>query len=551
MSTIIESLEQRQLRTDLPPFKAGDTVRVHFKVIEGKRQRVQVFEGIVHQAPGLRRPRDVHRAQAVVRRRRRADVPAPLAEDREARGRDDRRRATARSSTTCAGESARRRASASSGRASVYPRPRGSIQRPAAPRVRPQARRALRRRAPTRRVAARSPGRSSSPASCSTTRTLRDPRVRPLAPLNDSKQVAAERARGALPGGRRVRARDHRAGRSRPARSTATGCTARTSPGCARCSPTSSRPPRSASSTASGSGRPRRRTARSSTATRRARRSRRRRSSRRSSRPGDAAARRALPALRLRLARRLHHAGAHRGRPRARAVASSTAARSRPPATPRRREPRRATRPPALPAARLPAARRRTREPGGYELDLVLRRGDRVVFVEVKEKSGSAFGHPFEMVDEEKVRRVRHGSWELAGDPSGARRAGRGVRGRRRSRSATWSECRWRRTPGRAVERSVHGSDAGRALRRALRRAPPLVVGAGAPRARADEARPPSPPVPREVRPAARRGASRSLRGSRAAACSTRSPARGRRSSSASSPGTTRSASTSRRSTAC
>jgi len=52
MSTIIESIEQRQLRPDLPQFKAGDTVRVHFKVIEGTRQRVQVFEGIVIKRQG-------------------------------------------------------------------------------------------------------------------------------------------------------------------------------------------------------------------------------------------------------------------------------------------------------------------------------------------------------------------------------------------------------------------------------------------------------------------------------------------------------------------
>jgi large subunit ribosomal protein L19 len=52
MSTIIESLEQRQLRSDIPQFKAGDTVRVHFKVIEGNRQRVQVFEGIVIKKQG-------------------------------------------------------------------------------------------------------------------------------------------------------------------------------------------------------------------------------------------------------------------------------------------------------------------------------------------------------------------------------------------------------------------------------------------------------------------------------------------------------------------
>ena len=43
--TVIEDIERRQLR-ELPQFKAGDTLRVYFKVIEGQRQRVQVFEGI-------------------------------------------------------------------------------------------------------------------------------------------------------------------------------------------------------------------------------------------------------------------------------------------------------------------------------------------------------------------------------------------------------------------------------------------------------------------------------------------------------------------------
>ena len=41
MSTIIQDIERRQLR-EVPRFKAGDTVRVHFKVIEGSRQRIQV-----------------------------------------------------------------------------------------------------------------------------------------------------------------------------------------------------------------------------------------------------------------------------------------------------------------------------------------------------------------------------------------------------------------------------------------------------------------------------------------------------------------------------
>ena len=52
MNATIDSLEQRNVRTDLPRFKAGDTLRVHFKVIEGNRQRIQVFEGIVIKRQG-------------------------------------------------------------------------------------------------------------------------------------------------------------------------------------------------------------------------------------------------------------------------------------------------------------------------------------------------------------------------------------------------------------------------------------------------------------------------------------------------------------------
>jgi putative endonuclease len=44
----------------------------------------------------------------------------------------------------------------------------------------------------------------------------------------------------------------------------------------------------------------------------------------------------------------------------------------------------------------------------GYELDIVVRRGRRLVFCEVKEKAGDRFGDPLEMVDEEKRRRLRH-----------------------------------------------------------------------------------------------------------------------------------------------
>jgi large subunit ribosomal protein L19 len=51
MSNLIDQLERAQLRK-VPRFKAGDTVRVHFKVIEGQRQRIQVFEGIVLKKQG-------------------------------------------------------------------------------------------------------------------------------------------------------------------------------------------------------------------------------------------------------------------------------------------------------------------------------------------------------------------------------------------------------------------------------------------------------------------------------------------------------------------
>lgn len=44
---LLEELERSQLRSDFPPFKAGDTVRVYFRIREGEKERVQYFEGIV------------------------------------------------------------------------------------------------------------------------------------------------------------------------------------------------------------------------------------------------------------------------------------------------------------------------------------------------------------------------------------------------------------------------------------------------------------------------------------------------------------------------
>ncbi|HEY3423996.1 MAG TPA: 50S ribosomal protein L19 [Negativicutes bacterium] len=60
---IIQALEQEQLRQDIPAFKPGDTVRVHVKVVEGTRERIQVFEGVVinRQSGGVRETFTVRR----------------------------------------------------------------------------------------------------------------------------------------------------------------------------------------------------------------------------------------------------------------------------------------------------------------------------------------------------------------------------------------------------------------------------------------------------------------------------------------------------------
>ncbi|APZ48942.1 50S ribosomal protein L19 [Jeotgalibaca sp. PTS2502] len=44
---LIESITQEQLRNDIPDFRPGDTVRVHARVVEGTRERIQLFEGVV------------------------------------------------------------------------------------------------------------------------------------------------------------------------------------------------------------------------------------------------------------------------------------------------------------------------------------------------------------------------------------------------------------------------------------------------------------------------------------------------------------------------
>ena len=52
MNELIKSLEQEQLKNEVPNFGPGDTVKVHVRIVEGKRERVQVFEGFVIKRQG-------------------------------------------------------------------------------------------------------------------------------------------------------------------------------------------------------------------------------------------------------------------------------------------------------------------------------------------------------------------------------------------------------------------------------------------------------------------------------------------------------------------
>ena len=63
MNAIIREIEQDQMKKELPEFKVGDTVRVHAKIVEGSKERIQVFEGVVlkRQHGGLRETFTVRR----------------------------------------------------------------------------------------------------------------------------------------------------------------------------------------------------------------------------------------------------------------------------------------------------------------------------------------------------------------------------------------------------------------------------------------------------------------------------------------------------------
>jgi large subunit ribosomal protein L19 len=95
MSTIIDSIERRQLAQGIPSFSPGDRVRVHFQVIEGSRRRTQVFEGIVikRQGSGARETFTVRKQSFGVGVERTFPVHSPKIERLEIAARGDVRRA--------------------------------------------------------------------------------------------------------------------------------------------------------------------------------------------------------------------------------------------------------------------------------------------------------------------------------------------------------------------------------------------------------------------------------------------------------------------------
>jgi len=92
---LTEVIEQEQLKAEIPDFRPGDTVKVHAKVIEGNRERLQVFEGIViaRQGSGISETFTVRKISFGVGVERIFPVHSPVVDKLEVSTRGDVRRA--------------------------------------------------------------------------------------------------------------------------------------------------------------------------------------------------------------------------------------------------------------------------------------------------------------------------------------------------------------------------------------------------------------------------------------------------------------------------
>ena len=95
MSNVIAELGNSMKRTDVPAFRAGDTVKVHVKVVEGNRSRIQVFQGVVIrvQGSGIGRSFTVRKVSFGVGVERTFPINSPIFEQIEVVTRGDVRRA--------------------------------------------------------------------------------------------------------------------------------------------------------------------------------------------------------------------------------------------------------------------------------------------------------------------------------------------------------------------------------------------------------------------------------------------------------------------------
>lgn len=95
MRTALEEIEREQARSDVPDFRPGDTVKVHVRVVEGNRSRVQVFQGTVirRQGGGIRETFTVRKVSFGVGVERTFPVHSPVIDKIEVIRRGDVRRA--------------------------------------------------------------------------------------------------------------------------------------------------------------------------------------------------------------------------------------------------------------------------------------------------------------------------------------------------------------------------------------------------------------------------------------------------------------------------
>ena len=95
MSNVIDTLNAAALRDDIPAFRAGDNVKVHVKVVEGNRSRVQIFQGVVIrvQGSGVGRTFTVRKVSFGVGVERTFPINSPIFEQIEIVTRGDVRRA--------------------------------------------------------------------------------------------------------------------------------------------------------------------------------------------------------------------------------------------------------------------------------------------------------------------------------------------------------------------------------------------------------------------------------------------------------------------------